>query len=945
MNRLVSLSVNKISKVCVPRRFSWLAKLVNLRLSRIMRSLRLVVSASALVALKCLLRTMALKCLLQTARSLLLALLGLSLSLGIHTLPQVRAELPTATEIPALVEVGKNHYNRGQFNKAVQFLQQAAQGYAEAGNTLQQAQVFSLLSLTYQKLGLWQAAEQAIHTSLSLLDTVPKANLRIRAQVLNAQGRLQLATGNAEAALATWEQAETLYQQAGDLVGEIGSQINQTEAMQSLGLYRRTKQLYQRLEQTLFELEDSPVKVAGLQNFGAVLRQGGNLEQSQDILSQGLALTQVLGLPQQESKILLSLANTEQTLAQRAKVFENSSGEDYIQAALTHYQQAAMKATIPLTRIQAQLNQLSLLIETASLSPEPELLSSISAGLSILPASRASVYAQVNFAESLLKMSEIMAQQQRTNDNVAILKTAIQQAQELEDKRAISYSLGTLGKLYETNQDWTNAKTVTEKALLIAQQINAPDIAYQWQWQMGRLLQAKTQESSQNILINPKAIAYYDKAVKTLNNLRGDLVALNPEIQFSFRETVEPVYRQFVDLLLRSPTPSKEHLIQARNIMEALQLAELDNFFRDACATPAAVNIDNVDPQAAIVYPIILSNRLDIILKLPGQDNLRHYAHQGVSETQVDQAVEKLRQDLTKRSTSISQIKQDAAQLYDWLIRPFEADLSKTNSDNSTVKTLVFVLDGSLRNIPPSTLYDGENYLIERYAVALTPGLQLLEPKPLKRENFQGLIAGTTNAPSFESEGFSPLDNVAEELAGIQEQISLNQLLENQEFEQENIRNQINQEPFNLVHIATHGKFSSNPQKTFILDWSGRINVQDLDNLLRTNEPNRSTAIELLVLSACETATGDKRAALGLAGIAVRAGARSTLATLWQVNDASTAEFMQRFYEQLKAPQRSKAEALRQTQIAFLREYPDDPDKDYLRPYHWAPFILIGNWL
>jgi len=945
MNRLVSLSVNKISKVCVPRRFSWLAKLVNLRLSRIMRSLRLVVSASALVALKCLLRTMALKCLLQTARSLLLALLGLSLSLGIHTLPQVRAELPTATEIPALVEVGKNHYNRGQFNKAVQFLQQAAQGYAEAGNTLQQAQVLSLLSLTYQKLGQWQAAEQAIQTSLSLLDTVPEANPRVRAQVFNAQGRLQLATGNAEAALATWEQAETLYQQAGDLVGEIGSQINQTEAMQSLGLYRRTKQLYQRLEQTLFELEDSPVKVAGLQNFGAVLRQGGNLEQSQDILSQGLALTQVLGLPQQESKILLSLANTEQTLAQRAKVFENSSGEDYIQAALTHYQQAAMKATIPLTRIQAQLNQLSLLIETASLSPEPELLSSISAGLSILPASRASVYAQVNFAESLLKMSEIMAQQQRTNDNVAILKTAIQQAQELEDKRAISYSLGTLGKLYETNQDWTNAKTVTEKALLIAQQINAPDIAYQWQWQMGRLLQAQTQESSQNILINPDAIAYYDKAVKTLNNLRGDLVALNPEIQFSFRETVEPVYRQFVDLLLRSPTPSKEHLIQARNIMEALQLAELDNFFRDACATPAAVNIDNVDPQAAIVYPIILSNRLDIILKLPGQDNLRHYAHQGVSETQVDQAVEKLRQDLTKRSTSISQIKQDAAQLYDWLIRPFEADLSKTNSDNSTVKTLVFVLDGSLRNIPPSTLYDGENYLIERYAVALTPGLQLLEPKPLKRENFQGLIAGTTNAPSFESEGFSPLDNVAEELAGIQEQISLNQLLENQEFEQENIRNQINQEPFNLVHIATHGKFSSNPQKTFILDWSGRINVQDLDNLLRTNEPNRSTAIELLVLSACETATGDKRAALGLAGIAVRAGARSTLATLWQVNDASTAEFMQRFYEQLKAPQRSKAEALRQTQIAFLREYPDDPDKDYLRPYHWAPFILIGNWL
>ncbi|MEQ8960821.1 MAG: hypothetical protein RLP02_23340, partial [Coleofasciculus sp. C2-GNP5-27] len=140
-------------------------------------------------------------------------------------------------------------------------------------------------------------------------------------------------------------------------------------------------------------------------------------------------------------------------------------------------------------------------------------------------------------------------------------------------------------------------------------------------------------------------------------------------------------------------TPSKDNLIQARQIMEDLQLAELDNFFRDACATPAAVNIDNVDPQAAIVYPIILSNRLDIILKLPGQDNLRHYAHQGISETQVDQAVEKFRDDLTKRSTSISDIKQDAAQLYDWLIRPFEADLATANLDNPSVKTLVFVLD------------------------------------------------------------------------------------------------------------------------------------------------------------------------------------------------------------------------------------------------------------
>ena len=148
---------------------------------------------------------------------------------------------------------------------------------------------------------------------------------------------------------------------------------------------------------------------------------------------------------------------------------------------------------------------------------------------------------------------------------------------------------------------------------------------------------------------------YYTQAFNTLNELRSDLVVLNPEIQFSFRESVEPVYRQLVDLLLQSPQPSKENLIQARNVIEALQLAELDDFFRDACATPEKVDIDNLDTSAAVIYPIILENRLEIILKLPGTNNLRHYAERDVSETQIDKAVQQLRRSLTRRSTSLNQ--------------------------------------------------------------------------------------------------------------------------------------------------------------------------------------------------------------------------------------------------------------------------------------------------
>ena len=180
------------------------------------------------------------------------------------------------------------------------------------------------------------------------------------------------------------------------------------------------------------------------------------------------------------------------------------------------------------------------------------------------------------------------------------------------------------------------------------------------------------------------------------------------------------------------------------------------------------------------------------------------------------------------------------------------------------------------------------------------------------------------------------------EIAGVKEQLDRSISLENEAFRQEMIREQLKASAFDVVHLATHGNFSSNPDQTFLLDWDSRISANDIDTLFHVDDPSRERAIELLVLSACETATGDKRAALGLAGIAIRADVRSTLATLWQVNDTSTAEFMIRFYQQLSSGRLTKAEALRNVQLAFLKNY---PDTDYNRPFHWAPFTLVGNWL
>lgn len=931
-------------------------------------------------------------------RWFVLVTLGLLLSLSWHRLPRAGASLPLMQTPPApvqtvqadphaLIQAAKDLYDAQRYAEANQQLQQAVQTYAASGNVLQQAQALGLQSLVLQKLGEWDEAQTVIDQSLSLLADSPSAP-RIQAQVLNAQGHLYLGIGQPDLALESWKAAEDQYAAAEDEAGQVGSRINQLQAMQSLGLYRQASRMLTDLEAQIEAMPDSQIKVKGLLNFGNLLRLRGELERSQSALSTGLKLAQDLELSEDVSQLYLSLGNTKRVLAARA-VSQNVSdvADTYYQSALEAYESAIAMTTSPLSQLQAQLNQLSLLVQTSQFQAAQALIPTIQQQLAPLLPSRAGVYAQVNFAHSLMELDGKLTALQRSPstaftpvDLPKLLTVAIEQAQSIQDERAAAYATGTLGNWYELQQDWTTAKKLTADALQKAQSLRAAEIAYQWQWQMGRLIQAETEASYTNqapeskalIPANSEAIRYYSATVETLDDLRSDLVALNPDVQFSFRESVEPVYRELVDLLLRDEHPAPEKLLQAQKVIESLQLAELDNFFRDACAKPEAVNVGNVDPTAAVMYPIMLPDRLEIILQLPeasrstatqaksnpesspefntesntaATPELVHIRQPNLEERELYQVAESLRRDLKLVSTPTGRIKEQAQQIYDWLIQPLADPLEKTSSrDQSAVKTLVFVLDGPLRNLPMALLYDGEHYLVERYAIAVTPGLQLLDPKPLERRELNVLLGGAVDAPSFQTFALAPLENVPQELSSIETTIPNSQVLEDQAFLEKNIQTFINEKPFNVIHLATHGQFSSNPEQTFILDAEQPISAQEIDDLLAVDDPQRAVEnpIELLILSACETAAGDSRAALGLAGIAIRAGARSTVATLWQVNDQSTSQFMVQFYQELANTQVTKAEALRNVQLSFLAA---DPTTRYNRPNRWAPFILVGNWL
>ena len=745
-----------------------------------------------------------------------------------------------------------------------------------------------------------------------------------------------------------------------------------------------------QIEEIFAQQPNLSLKATGLRSLGNVLRTIGLVKESEFILKESLAVAEELNSSEDIAKSKFDLGNTYQALAKRYQNFnETEEAKGYREESLKSYMEATQKGSDAIA-LSALTNQLSLWldddinksIEEEELARQEEerarqeakaLLPKIERLLNSVPVSQTSVKAKINLGCTLLGCDRLLKSEREDNLLVDLsqiddwLSTAVEEAKELRGDRGdrlISYALGTKAKLYEYqlvstpvkqsknnpfskggDRNYSQAIELTQEALNLAEKSNAPDIAYQWQWQMGRLIEAEPELKNSSKIPAPDALPYYSKSLKILKTLRDDMASLNSDIQFNFRDRVEPVYRQYVDLLLRPKDPPHEKLEKARQTIEDLQLAEIDNFFQNACAKASDVKIDDLDSHAAVIYPIILKDKLEVIVKLPGENNLIYHVNDDVSEKDIDREVLSLQKKLINASTSLDKIKNQSNTLYKWLIQPFINELDVySRQEDSHIKNLIFVLDGSLRNIPMAILYnkDQGEYLVERYAIAITPGLQLLDSETLEYKKNNALISGASDAPSF---GSKPLPYVIYELQQISTVIPNKKKLMEEDFIKKNIQEAIKFNSFNIVHIATHGTFSSNPDKTFILDWNEPIQVKELNRLLQGNNDNngnQENLIQLLVLSACKTATGDKRAALGLAGVAIRAGARSTVASLWSVNDKSTAKFMELFYEKLNDAN-TTSEALRQTQMFFLNPGTDRND-DYHKPYHWAAFTLVGNW-
>lgn len=513
-----------------------------------------------------------------------------------------------------------------------------------------------------------------------------------------------------------------------------------------------------------------------------------------------------------------------------------------------------------------------------------------------LPPSRSKAYVLIQ-----------LAQEQTGKAKVDSLEKASAISGNINDLRTQSFALGALGRYYEQVGQTEIAMKLTHQAQSAAEQVRATDSLYLWQWQAGRIYTATGTPD--------EAISSYKQAISSLQSIRSDIATANPDLQFDVRDSAEPVYRELMALLL-----TKGQAQEALSVSKLLTLVQLQSFFGDECleVRNALNTTQQIKKEEAVINSIILKGRTYMILRSPN-GTLKSYTLQ-LTTQQLQTEVEHFRASLEDVATD--EYLEPGQKLYDLLLRPMEADLAKINP-----RTLIFINDGILRNVPMAALHDGKQFLVQKYTISTSLGLNLSNQEAPPKE-YKALVFGlTASIPPF-----GALPSVDEETQAVSDILGGNRFLDRQ-FTSANLEKQIvKQKNYSVVHIATHGKFRGTSSSTFLQFFDRKVSLQDFEGILLANkEP-----IDLLTLSACQTAAGDNRSTLGLAGLAARTGVKNVLASLWFVNDADTVILMKNFYSTMLQNGNSKAEALRTTQLKFI----SDPGS---HPAKWSSFILVSN--
>ncbi|MBW4616264.1 MAG: CHAT domain-containing protein [Desmonostoc vinosum HA7617-LM4] len=851
---------------------------------------------------------------------------------------QAIAQTPNASQ---LVKQGIANYKSGEFLDAIQPWKTALELYQKSNDFPNVAIINENLARVYQQLGEYEQVLSYWQKVIAHYRSIKDFTKVGRTLTEIAQAYISLG-------------------QTGKAIGILCSTVD-AENQEELGCQKASAL------QIALQQKDKQGEIAALGSLGEAYRLQGNY----DIAIKRFEEAKNSHL--YSSAIFNSLGNTLVSRAQlwnlraksaqkqgiiKASEFKRKATEDYQQALgyfLASFEEAnQQKNKSDEMRSLLNLIQLYYSARGINLFDLAKVDVYIQKALEIidqLPNSVNKVYAAIAIAnlpalnvEYTSPLTECSAKLKQPEQIKKLFNKAIKVSQTLRNSRSESYALGALGHFYECHQEYQKALELTKKALWMADQnLQAKDSLYLWEWQAGRILLKDRNK-------NPEALAFYKQAYNNLEKLRSDILIADRDLQFDFRDIIEPFYRQLAQLQLELAVLDTTNLQERNQVLNSalttinsLRLAEIQNYFGNDCILTAVNNTtvdDILEKDTAFISSIILKDKTGILLTLPNQEKYLKWINQ--NQEVFRDKIDKFRQSIIAGQETFTYDTTQAETLYELIISPFEKYLNAQQ-----IKILVFIQDSFLRNVPMAALYDKKQnkYLIQKYAIATTPSLQLTSTKKLKIQSSPALILAVSQSAKVDDKLFDSLTSVPLEIETIQKQFSDSKKLVDLDFTAKNLEKEVKNRVYPIIHIATHAQFETVPEDTFLVTGdNNKLTINQLENLLR-QAGNGSNLVELLALTACETAVGDDRATLGLAGVALQAGTRSAMASLWSVGDESTADLVTEFYSRLRNSDMTKAQALQAAQLKLINaKNIAEINDQYDHPYYWAPFIIIGNW-
>jgi len=918
------------------------------------------------------------------------AAMGASGSVSLDTAVPRRAVSTSVSLITDLLQQSGHFAREGDYSKAEALLHQALKLSSSRRHPKQTAGVLSALGALYRHQGRYAEALESYNKALALYRQA-ETDKEIASTLNNIGGVLQL-QGKLDEALPPYEQALAIRRKLRDSRGQAGTLTNIGACYFEQGRYAKALGAYDRARAALQEAGHAPRTLGAIvNNMGLAQAALGQYGQALGLYQQALTLRREANDREGIGVTLHNIGFAYYELGQptdaldfyrQARAARLEAG-DKAGAAETLNNLGVLQAET--ADVDAGLKSLNQAVATfrqiGSLAGEARTLDSIG---TIYRDTKAYPKALENYrlSLSLLRAVGDRAAERITLANIGATLDKMGQAELaiIYYKQSVNLTEAIRGELeaLPLEQQKTYAAKVSGTYRRLADLLLGRDRILEAQRVLDLLKVQEvedyvgrvrgTEDTARGVPALPIERKILERAERDQERAIANGKALEELRSIPQSERTADQRQRIVEL-------DKLQRDQARQFVEFVRspevrslLAQLGPKARDEALSLAALrgisdDLARLGQNAVLLYPLILPGRLELVLATPYAPPVRHTVK--VGRQQINSAILTFRQALTDRAEDAAA---PAQKLYSWIVKPIEPDLTRAHAE-----TILYAPDGQLRYIPLAALYDGKQWLAERFRVQNITAMSLgeLNTRPASKPN---VLAGAFAHGSFDlqvgGEHFHlpGLPFAGQEVANLAAIVPQTTELLDRDFTPEATVPQLNEH--NIIHLATHAALlPGNAEDSFILFGNGEpVTLRDLESWYLTK-------VDLIVLSACDTGLGQRlgngEEVLGFGYEVEEAGARAALASLWSVDDGGTQALMSAFYAALEHPGATKAEALKEAQVALIngdshdlqangngprgvvldlseqirRGLPATVAGRLSHPYYWAPFILIGNGL